>query len=109
MLRANGEGYVQCQTNADCSPDNIGIDAGKCTLTKRRPCFLDKIVADGVANPSTPLGAATFCIPTTTSPAINDVAGLPGPARVLTQVSSTLFCESDPEKIYTPGVGGCEE
>ena len=107
VVRANGEGYIQCQSNADCLATNIGIDAGVCSLVTRRPCFLDPIVAIGEANPSTPLGAAAFCVPPTANPAINTVAGIPGPGRVLSQVHSTLFCASDLTKVYTPGVGGC--
>jgi cysteine-rich repeat protein len=107
-LRASGEGYIQCQTNADCDPANIGIEGGVCRLAKRRPCFLDPIVADGKPDPGKPLGAATFCIPPTTSFAINTVAGIPGPGRVFTQAHSRLFCASDPSKVYVPGVGGCE-
>jgi hypothetical protein len=108
IVRANGDGYIQCQSNADCSEDNIGIAAGVCRLLKRRSCFLDPIIASGTPDPSTPIGAAVFCIPPTANPGINDVAGIPGPGRVLTQARSRLFCASDPDKIYTPGVGGCE-
>ena len=46
-MRASGEGYVQCQSNADCDEGNIGFPAGDCELVKRRPCFLDPIVAEG--------------------------------------------------------------
>ena len=35
------------------------------------------------------------------------VAGLPGPARIINQAKSTLFCKSDPTVQYMPGVGGC--
>jgi hypothetical protein len=30
-VRANGDGFVSCQTNTDCDPINIGFDAGDCT------------------------------------------------------------------------------
>jgi hypothetical protein len=107
-LRASGEGYVQCQNNADCDPSNIGIEGGVCKLTKRRPCFIDPIIADGDPHPTTPIGAAVFCIPPTTNFGINTVAGIPGPGRIFTQAHSQLFCGSDTNKIYVPGVGGCE-
>ncbi|MFT5041171.1 MAG: hypothetical protein ACI8TX_002143, partial [Hyphomicrobiaceae bacterium] len=90
-----------------CAPSVIGIDGGNCTLSKRRKCFLDPIVAEGVADPGNPIGAAVFCIPPTVSAAINGVAGLPGPARVVNQGVSVLFCAEDPDSVYTPGVGGC--
>jgi hypothetical protein len=108
VVRASGVGYIQCQTNADCDENNIGIAAGTCSMIVRRPCFVDPIIASGDPDPSTPLGAATFCVPPTSNPAINTVAGIPGPARVFTQARSKLFCANDPSKVYTPGVGGCE-
>jgi hypothetical protein len=108
FLRASGEGYIQCQSNADCDPGNIGVEGGVCWLVKRRPCFLDPIVADGDPDPTNPIGAAVFCIPPTSNFGINTVAGIPGPGRVLTQAHSQLFCANDPNKVYVPGVGGCE-
>ena len=107
VLRANGEGFISCNNNADCLGSNIGIEAGNCTISKPRECFLDPITATGVADPETPVGAATFCIPTTSNGAINSVAGLPGPGRVVNQAASRLFCASDPGVQYQPGVGGC--
>ncbi|MBI5505594.1 MAG: DUF4215 domain-containing protein [Deltaproteobacteria bacterium] len=107
VVRANGMGVLSCATNDDCSPEAVGIPAGSCTLVERRNCFLDPIVATGHADPAAPIGAAAFCIPPTSSPAINSVAGLPGPGRTVNQASSRLFCESDPSRRYTPGVGGC--
>jgi hypothetical protein len=108
IVRASGVGYIGCQGDADCSVNNIGLDAGFCTLSVRRACFLDPIIVSGEPDPSTPIGATTFCIPPTANRAINEVAGLPGPARVRTQARSRLFCANDPDKEYVPGVGGCE-
>jgi cysteine-rich repeat protein len=107
-VRASGRGYVGCQSNADCDPGNIGLEAGACTLKERRQCFLDPIIADGNPDPSTPIGAAVFCIPPTGNDAIDGVGGFPGPGRVYTQARSKLFCASDPSKVFVPGVGGCE-
>jgi hypothetical protein len=107
IVRTSGEGYIQCTGNADCSPSNIGLPAGNCSITKRRECFVDPIVASGVADPSSPLGVATFCIPATSNPAINTVAGLPGPGRIKNQASSQTFCASNPAVVYQPGIGGC--
>ncbi len=108
ILRASGEGFFQCNSNADCAETIVGIPAGSCAFTKRRPCFLDPVVAIGEPSPQTPIGAAVFCIPrVASSPAINTVAGIPGPGRVVNQVRSQLFCESDPSVQYVPGVGGC--
>ena len=107
-LRASGEPFVACQTDFDCQSTDCGpVPCGDCSLTRDRRCFLDPITASGIADPEFPAGAATFCIPPTASVAINSVAGLPGPARVVNQLQSTLFCENDPDSVYTPGVGGC--
>jgi len=97
----------ECVTDLDCRAAQAGLPAGDCTLTARKPCFLDPIVATGQPDPTNPLGVAAFCIPPTSNPGINGVAGLPGPGRVKTQVSSELFCASDPAVKYQPGVGGC--
>lgn len=109
VVRPNGEGILGCGTNADCDSSVIGIDGGNCTLIKRRECFLDPILAEGIADPETPVGAGVFCIPPTASAGINGVAGLPGPGRVVNQGVSVLFCAEDPDSTYTPGSGGCPE
>jgi len=102
LVRANGEGFFQCLSNADCAEANIGIDAGNCTLVKRQPCFLPTIVAEGDADPETPLGVGIFCIPQTGNGGINGVAGLPGPARVLNHGVVEHQCTNG---AYVPGVG----
>jgi hypothetical protein len=108
VLRANGLGFVQCLSNADCEEGAIGFPAGTCSAVERRRCFLDPIVAIGNPDPQYPAGAATFCIPkVAASPAINSVAGLPGPARIVNQTESVLYCATDPGVQYQPGSGGC--
>jgi len=107
IVRANGEGFISCQGNADCAPINIGLAAGNCTLTKARECFLNPITATGVQNASKPLAVATFCVPKTSNSGINTVAGLPGPGRIKSQAVSKLFCAGNPAVQYQPGVGGC--
>jgi cysteine-rich repeat protein len=106
ILHANGEGFLACSSQDDCSvfPNDI---AGDCTLTKVRECFLDTIVATGSADPEYPLGAATFCIGKTGNAGINAVAGLPGPGRVVNQGIVKHFCASNGAVQYQPGVGGC--
>lgn len=105
LVRANGEGVLSCANNADCQA-NDPLN-GNCTLLKRRDCFLDPIIASGTADPEFPVGAATFCVPPTVNGSINQVAGLPGPARVVNQGRSRAFCASDPLVEYVSGVGGC--
>jgi cysteine-rich repeat protein len=108
VTRANGLGFVQCLSDADCAEGAIGFPAGTCSLTERRRCFLDPIVGVGKPDPQYPTGAATFCIAkVASSPAINSVAGLPGPGRIVNQAKSALFCASDLTVQYQPGVGGC--
>ena len=107
IVRANGEGIIQCLTDFDCGVGAIGRDAGNCTLMKTRRCFQPTITSVGMADPNAPVGGTVFCIPPTGNGGINGAAGLPGPGRVLTQGISTLFCASNPSIEYTPGVGGC--
>jgi hypothetical protein len=104
MLRSNGEGFVQCQTNIDCAASQIGVAAGNCTTSKRRECFPDVITADGIAHPTKPLTASVFCVPPTANAAINTVAGIPGPGRVVNQMRATAICPGG--STYAPG-GSC--
>jgi hypothetical protein len=106
IVRANGEGFLSCSSNSDCAsfPGGLG---GDCTLTKPRECFLETIVAEGLADPEFPIGAGIFCIAQTSNGAINSVAGLPGPGRVVNQGSVVYYCASNQAVTYTPGVGGC--
>ncbi len=106
ITRVDGEGFLSCNSNADCNSFPNGI-AGTCTITKPRECFLDPIVAQGASDPEFPIGAATFCIAQTGNGGINTVAGLPGPGRVVNQGAVTYFCSSNPNVTYTPGSGGC--
>jgi hypothetical protein len=102
ISKANGESFIACTSNADCDPANIGIDGGACTQTKRRECFLPTITATGTADPTDPVGVATFCIPATANTGINLTAGLPGPGRVQGAGHVVTRCDS---ATYTPNVG----
>lgn len=101
FVRATGEGYISCASDGDCGFG--GLSAGNCTLSKTRECFLDSVRADGLAIPGAPVVASVFCIAPVSSAGVNAAAGLPGPGRVLQQVSSTLFCANDHSRVYTPG------
>jgi hypothetical protein len=97
VLRANGNPFIQCNDNSDCLgtdcddstvlPDGCGL----CTLVQTKACFLDPIVDDGVPDTENPLLVTTFCIPPTTNFAINNTAGLPGPARVAVDMVTELI------------------
>jgi hypothetical protein len=105
VIRANGEGFIQCQSNADCAEGTIGIAAGNCTLSKGRECFLPTISAQGTPDPDTPVGAAVFCIGPTGNAGINSVAGLPGPGRVLNQGRTRKFCGGASGTEYVTNAG----
>jgi hypothetical protein len=107
MLKANGAGYIGCQTDADCAESTIGVDAGTCSLVVRRSCFLDPIQASGSADPDKPIGAALFCIPPTGNAGINGVAGLPGPGQIINQATSVAYCPDNSQ--YMAGVGCASE
>lgn len=107
IVAPDGSGLINCSTNEDCTAENIGVEAGLCTLVQRRPCFLDPVVSQGFPHPVVPLAAGTYCSPATASAAVNTVAGFPGPGRLTLQSAVSLYCKSDPTKLYTPGSGGC--
>ena len=107
IVRKSGEGFITCISNLDCDASIIGVDAGDCTLTAGRPCFTDTITAQGAPDPIYPLNVALFCVGQTSNPAINSVAGLPGPTRIRNAGESRAYCASDPGVEYVPGVGGC--
>jgi hypothetical protein len=105
LVRANGLGILACGNNADCTT-NDPLN-GACTLLQRRSCFLDTITATGSPDTDYPVGAAAFCVGPTSNTSINDVAGLPGPTKVINQGRARTFCATDHGVEYQPGVGGC--
>jgi hypothetical protein len=107
ILRADGTGLVPCTSNGDCLLPFVSVDGGRCTLAKRRECFVDPVVALGAEDPEFPLVATTFCSGPTSNVGINRILGLPGPVRLLRQQRLTTFCANDPALRYQPGVGGC--
>jgi hypothetical protein len=94
-VKANGDGYIGCKTDFDCTALNLacpGGDCGTCSLSEQRSCFLNPIALNGIADPDNPLLATTFCVPPASSVSLNDASGLPGPGRVL--------LDSIPERTY---------
>jgi hypothetical protein len=92
QLRASGKGLITCDTDADCDVvssvcgDGSPGSCGDCTQIEQRACFLDPIVAEGVADPGplrTPVLAGVFCTPPTNNVGVNGASGLPGPSRAL--------------------------
>jgi cysteine-rich repeat protein len=77
---------ITCTQDADC------LGTGPCETSIRR-CFMDPIVRIGVPGLVTHTMASTFPIPATTSPAVNNTAGLPGPGAVrLNGMISLAYC-----------------
>ncbi|MFN2427647.1 MAG: DUF4215 domain-containing protein [Candidatus Binatia bacterium] len=98
LVKADGAGINSCNNNGDCSGGY-----GLCTVLDQADCYLDPIVATGVADPEFPVAGAAFCIPPTSNTGVNDSAGLPGPGRVVSQGAARTFCASDNNVEYTPG------
>jgi hypothetical protein len=98
LLKADGQGASACTTNGDCTGGY-----GNCTVIDPADCFLDPIVATGVADPDFPVAGATFCVPPTSNAGINSSAGLPGPGRVVSQSAARTFCASNPAVEYNAG------
>jgi hypothetical protein len=75
--------YRSCKPGsgrADC--EALVAGSGEC-VTAARACFSDPITATGVCHPETPTYVAIFCAAATRAPAVNAVAGLPGPTRLV--------------------------
>jgi len=107
VLRASGEGFISCLSDADCVAASNGFEAGECTLSSLRPCFTNTIRAEGLAHPTAPVVQSIFCVPPTSNSAINNAGGFPGPARVIDQLSTTLYCDEEMSIVYEPGGTGC--
>ncbi len=82
----SGASQVSCTSDANC----VGL--GTCVTSTRR-CFLDPIVRVGTPGTTSDVLASSFCIPATTSPAVNNTAGLPGPGAIRFPNALTVkFC-----------------
>ena len=107
LIRARGgqNGVITCADNTDCDTLDAecpGGDCGDCTLVQPRPCFPnDAASGDSTINASelTNSGAehavlgTTFCIPPTTSGAVNGAGGIPGPGKVLIDFNFDILCD----------------
>lgn len=82
LLRANGDPIYPCSTNGDCDL----VSAGTCSASRKRPCFLDPIVAAGSASFTAPVVGAVECIaPGVGGGFVNAALNLPGPERTRAQ------------------------
>lgn len=105
VVRADGQGLFACTANVDCEVGNIGIDGGNCALSKTRECFLPTIDAQGIADPEYPITAGIFCVPPTSTAGRNALWGLPGPARLVSQMHTGELCGGPAGAAYIPGNG----
>jgi hypothetical protein len=98
--------FKSCNDDGDCQPDASACtgpnmpfacctgegagscrcsfcDAGETCTIARRECFVNSgIVRTGVVHPTDPTTVGTFCVPATSSAAINTTAGAPGPGAL---------------------------
>lgn len=92
ITRANGNGFIECTTTADCTP----LGAGSCTLEQKRACYPDPLIQEASPGVLEADLSATFCIAATTSAAVNQSAGLPGPGVLTLSTEFDPTCASDP-------------
>ncbi len=115
LVRANGKGIVPCDPTLPVDDRGCGIPSdgvfyyGNCTLSQRRLCLPDPIVATGKVDPQHPVLAATACMPPTSGPGKNAALGIPGPLRLLQQTTMQSFCDAAAGIRYAPGVGCAAE
>jgi hypothetical protein len=69
-----GSGRAECEAQVKGS--------GEC-VASLRPCFGETLPVAGHCDAEKPTYAAVFCVPATGAAALNSVAGLPGPARLV--------------------------
>jgi len=98
--------FKSCSDDGDCQPDAsactdlhtpfvccTGPGTGTCGCTSctagetctlmRRECFVNgAITRTGVVHPTDPTSVGVFCVPATSSAAINTTAGVPGPGAL---------------------------
>jgi hypothetical protein len=89
------ETFRSCNTDADCNPP-LCVPPGACPTCQcgqtcqfiAEPCHVFPIALQGQANPfvlndSSGTSVNSFCIPPTSSPAVNSTAGLPGEGVII--------------------------
>ena len=93
----DGSGFVTCQNNAGCATSGGG---GTCSIQANRRCFTNPIVTEGSPSLVAPVRAAAFCIPPTTSAAVNASGGLPGAGTFDLDFRPDFRCRSDINEPY---------
>lgn len=91
VLEEDGRGIVACSVDEDCEQYLPAFDFGQCTIQQPRPCFPSPIQATGVEDAALPRTVAAFCMASTSNSGVNQVLGLPGPARMRTDWEVTIL------------------
>jgi hypothetical protein len=77
-------------------------------VSKQRRCFTNPIVVDGEPGTYRAQSGGLFCIPPTTSAAVNNTGGLPGAGRLTLDFDAEPRCAADPDVIWeAPGGSNC--
>jgi hypothetical protein len=100
VLKANGDGVFLCDSDFDCTPGAVGIDAGTCTHDQLRKCFPGAIVTAGTADATDPVLAAAACLPESNSGYLNLALSLPGASRLHLAMSTEFPCAGAPGSDY---------
>jgi hypothetical protein len=101
----DGRGFITCAADAECQ----ATGQGACSIAEQRRCYPDPIVRTGNADPSGGVKVAVFCIPPTTSAAVNNSGGLPGPGTFDLEFIADTRCRNDPTLPYEfPDGANCE-
>ncbi len=98
------ETFRGCTTDLQCSPLGgcVGCQLGQTCVFSNRPCHVFPIQLQGQAGAFT-LGSSTgetvnsFCIPPTTSDAVNQTAGLPGEGAIMVPHTLTVQFPAAPQ------------
>jgi len=82
--------FVSCTSDADCRPSGSCpfCNESETCVTKVRQCFVNPTITR-CGSPGVPdhVNAAVFCEAKTSSAAVNNTAGVPGPAAQTTHVT----------------------
>lgn len=111
LLKANGEGFLTCVNDANCTTLNSlcpGGNCGTCTNFRDRRCFLPTVQVDGTPGIFGSEGVSLFCSAATASTSVNDSGGLPGLGRVKLDFDFDLWCDDNHTvQFQLPGGSNC--
>ncbi len=104
ITRSNGNGYIGCNTNADCAT----LGAGNCGTAIPRPCYNDPIVNNNDGGPFGALLGSVFCAAPTGNGAVDFATGQPGASQLQLDFDFEARCASNADVVYwAPGGSNC--